>query len=444
MSARLYVDGYQGYSNASQTNQWQQLSYSFTASSSTSIDIGLRFYDQSGFDGSEVVLVDLFEPTTISDTGDTDTSCANTVELSLLTDNYASETSWELLSGSSQISSGSGYSNNTQYNQDFCLDDGNYTFTIYDSYGDGICCNVGSGSYALTSNGTTLASGGDFDSSQSTSFSLPVSSSDNSDNDSDSDTDDTYYASASGLSGYTLKTSLYNIINGHSAQSYSSLWTFYTSYELDQYYENDNTILDIYSERPSSSDPYSFTPSSDQCGNYSDEGDCYNREHSFPRSWFGGAVSPMNTDIHHVFPTDGKVNSYRSSYPYGEVGSASYSSENGSLLGSATSSLGYSGTVFEPIDEFKGDVARAYFYMATRYENVVDDWESNSTYSDAMLDGSSDQVFEDWALEMLKDWHESDPVSQKEIDRNESAYSFQGNRNPFIDHPEYVSDIWGN
>ncbi len=444
MSARLYVDGYQGYSNASQTNQWQQLSYSFTASSSTSIDIGLRFYDQSGFDGSEVVLVDLFEPTTISDTGDTDTSCANTVELSLLTDNYASETSWELLSGSSQISSGSGYSNNTQYNQDFCLDDGDYTFTIYDSYGDGICCNVGSGSYALTSNGTTLASGGDFDSSQSTSFSLPVSSSDNSDNDSDSDTDDTYYASASGLSGYTLKTSLYNIINSHSAQSYSSLWTFYTSYELDQYYENDNTILDIYSERPSSSDPYSFTPSSDQCGNYSDEGDCYNREHSFPRSWFGGAVSPMNTDIHHVFPTDGKVNSYRSSYPYGEVGSASYSSENGSLLGSATSSLGYSGTVFEPIDEFKGDVARAYFYMATRYENVVDDWESNSTYSDAMLDGSSDQVFEDWALEMLKDWHESDPVSQKEIDRNESAYSFQGNRNPFIDHPEYVSDIWGN
>ncbi|MEP1551812.1 endonuclease, partial [Paraglaciecola sp.] len=174
------------------------------------------------------------------------------------------------------------------------------------------------------------------------------------------------------------------------------------------------------------------------------EGDCYNREHSFPRSWFGGAISPMNTDIHHIFATDGYVNSKRSSYPYGEVSSTTYTSSNGSKLGTGSSSLGYTGTVFEPIDEFKGDLARAYFYMATRYQSDIDGWDSNSTYADAVLDGSSDQVYEDWFLDMLKDWHNQDPVSPKELNRNEAVYSHQGNRNPFVDYPSFVAEIWGN
>ncbi len=100
---------------------------------------------------------------------------------------------------------------------------------------------------------------------------------------------------------------------------------------------------------------------------YSGEGSCYNREHAFPRSWFGGAVSPMNTDVHHVFATDGYVNGRRSSYPYGDVASATYTSSNGSKLGAGSSASGYTGTVFEPIDEFKGDFARAYLApMATQ------------------------------------------------------------------------------
>jgi endonuclease I len=437
MRARLYVNGYQGYSNASITGQWQELTYSFTASSTTSISVGLRFYDVSGFDGSEIVYVDDFEPNNGTGGGSSSGGCSSGT-FSLTTDNYGSETSWTITdSSSSTLNSGSGYSNSTSYSENVCLDDGDYVFSIDDTYGDGICCSYGSGSYNLVVAGNTVASGGSFGSSESTSFTIgsgPGGSSNLSD----------YYKSAENLTGFTLKTELFNIINGHTTQSYGDLWTFYSANELDSYYENDGTILDIYSESPNSSDSFTFTSGSDQCGNYSAESDCYNREHSFPRSWFGGAVDPMNTDVHHIFATDGYVNSKRSSYPYGEVSSASYTSANGSKVGSASSSLGYTGTVFEPIDEFKGDLARAYFYMATRYESNIVGWDSNSIYADAVLNGSGDQVFETWYLNMLKSWHTQDPVSQKEIDRNEAAYSHQGNRNPFVDYPSFVTEIWGN
>jgi endonuclease I len=450
VKARLYVDGYQNYSYEGTTGQWQQIAYSYTASSTTSINVGLRFYDTSNFDGSELVYVDDFEPNTASDssTGSGSSCGSNSGVVNLVTDNYGSESSWQITNSSSTVvESGSGYSSSTTYAEDICLDDGSYVFTMSDSYGDGICCTQGSGSYSVVIEGTTIASGASFSSSESTSFTLgDTSGSGGTDDGSTGNTGDLsdYYTSAEGLSGYTLKTALYNVINDHSTQSYSDIWTFYSSNSLDTYYENDGSVLDMYSESPLSSDGYNFTVSSDQCGNYSGEGDCYNREHSFPRSWFGGAVSPMNTDIHHIFATDGYVNSKRSSYPYGEVSSVTYTSDNGTLLGSGSSALGYTGTVFEPIDEFKGDFARAYFYMATRYQNLISGWESNSTYGDAVLDGSTDQVFESWFLEMLKDWHTEDPVSQKELDRNEAAYTFQGNRNPFVDYPSFVSDIWGN
>ncbi len=242
-----------------------------------------------------------------------------------------------------------------------------------------------------------------------------------------------YYNTATG-SGYSLKTQLHHIIDDHNSVSYSGLWSAYADTDIDP---EDGYIWDMYSENPSGADPYNFTYGSNQCGNYSGESSCYNREHSFPKSWFNDA-SPMYTDIFHVVPTDGYVNGRRGNYPFGEVGSASWTSLNGCKLGSSSIS-GYSGTVFEPIDEFKGDFARIYFYMATRYEDVLYSWSS------PMLDGSTDQVYEDWALEMLIDWHNNDPVSQKEIDRNNEIYSnVQGNRNPFVDHPEYVNAIWGS
>lgn len=436
VKARLYVNGYQGYSNPGLINQWQQITYSYTPGTSANIEVGLRFYDVVGFDGSESVYVDNFQPSTIS----APTGCILTTgSLSLTTDNYGAETSWQITDSQSiVVESGTGYASNTTYNQDLCLGDGNYVFTINDTYGDGICCQYGSGNYSLSFAGQTVASGGTFASSEATAFSIGAGSGGGLPDLS------TYYASANGLTGYALKTELYNIIKGHVSQGYGALWNFYSANELDSYYENDGSILDIYSERPTSNDPYNFAPVSAQCGNYSGEGDCYNREHSFPRSWFGGTVEPMNSDVHHIFASDGFVNSKRGSFPYGKVGTASFTSQNGSLLGSASVALGYTGTVFEPIDEFKGDLARAYFYMATRYENAIGGWQGNSTSADAVLNGSSNQVFEVWVLAMLKSWHQQDPVSAKELARNEAAHSYQGNRNPFVDYPEFVSVIWGN
>jgi endonuclease I len=438
IKARLVVDGYQNYSNAAVTQQWQQISYQYTASTTTNIDVGLRFYDVSGFDGSEVVYVDSFLPSSGS-TPPPNTGCNDhSVSLSLQTDSYGEETSWQITNSQNNVvESGNGYQANTQYNQEICLAAGDYSFTIFDSYGDGICCNHGNGSYSLTNANTVLASGASFQSSQTTAFTLGGST------DPEPPTTPTgYYASTQGLTGFALKTELHNIIKNHNSRGYSAIWGFYDSASRDKYFENDNTILDRYSENPTGQDSYNYIAVTNQCGSYNSEADCYNREHSFPKSWFGGKVEPMNSDIHHIFATDGYVNAKRGSYPFGEVSSASFVSNNGSKLGSAASSTGYNGTVFEPIDEFKGDFARAYFYMATRYQNVIGSWQGNSSSANDVLNGTTNQVFENWVVALLLKWHNNDPVSQLERDRNQAAYDYQGNRNPFVDHPEFVDMIW--
>ncbi|KZX02269.1 endonuclease I [Pseudoalteromonas luteoviolacea] len=438
VKARLYVDGYRGYSNENQTAQWQQLTYQYTANSSKNIEVGLRFYDTNGFDGSEVVYVDHFMP---SDTTTTPppppTQCQqNPVQFKLVTDNYANETSWELKNKQGQvIKSGNGYANTTTYTESLCLADETYTFIISDSYGDGICCSQGNGSYELTFNNQVLVSGGQFSNQEQKQFTLG-------NGDGGGGQDPTgYYASAAGLSGFTLKSQLHAIIKDHNNRGYSALWSFIDQYERDSFFEKDNTVLDRYSEKPTTADTVSFTAVGDQCGSYRGEGDCYNREHSFPKSWFGGKVEPMNSDVHHIFASDGFVNAKRNSYPFGEVGSASYSSSNGSRLGSA-SGINYSGTVFEPIDQFKGDIARIYFYMATRYENVVAGWQNKSSYGNDVLNGTANVVFEPWVVALLKRWHQQDPVDDLERARNQAAYEYQGNRNPYVDHPEFVEKIW--
>jgi endonuclease I/chitodextrinase len=252
-----------------------------------------------------------------------------------------------------------------------------------------------------------------------------------------------YYNTATGT-GYTLKTQLYNIINDHNDQGYDEIQTFFSSDDRDVYYENDNSILDVYSENPSGNDPYNFFPG-DECGNYDGEGDCFNPEHVIPQSVFN-SQNPMQGDAHELLPTDGRVNGLRSNLPFGVVGTIvsqsgiSNPTLNGSKMGNNLNSgysAGYTGLVFEPIDEFKGDIARIYFYFATRYENVISGWNSFD-----MFDGSSDKVFDDTFLSILMTWHENDPVSQKEIDRNNAIYQYQNNRNPFIDHPEYAMMIW--
>lgn len=247
-----------------------------------------------------------------------------------------------------------------------------------------------------------------------------------------------YYSTANGLSGYALKTELSQIIsNGAIDLGYGGLWTTYTTSDIDYYYEKDGSILDIYSENPAGTDPYEYIPQTDQCGSYSSEGDCYNREHIVPQSLFN-KESPMRNDAHFIVPTDGKVNGMRSNYPFGIVASASYTSQNGTKVGSSASATGYSGTVAEPIDEFKGDVARMVLYFVTRYESRLGDFSSGN-----MLQNNADGLT-GWELNILLDWHFSDPVSQRELDRNNAIYDRQQNRNPYIDHPEFVKTIWGN
>lgn len=234
-----------------------------------------------------------------------------------------------------------------------------------------------------------------------------------------------YYDSAVGKSGNALQEALSDLI-GDRELGYNNLWEAYRTTDRRE----DGKVWDMYS---STTD---FVFGSDQCGSYSREGDCYNREHSVPKSWLGGT---KYSDAHVVVPTDGYVNNRRSNMPFGEVGSTSYVSNGGFSRVGTCSVAGYSGTVFEPADEYKGDFARIYFYMATRYTTECGGWsgEGSSVFS------GSFPYLKDWTREMMLRWHQEDPVSEKEIDRNDAVYQLQGNRNPFIDYPELVDLIFG-
>ncbi len=238
-----------------------------------------------------------------------------------------------------------------------------------------------------------------------------------------------YYNSCENKSGRNLLQALNGVISNHTTLSYKSLNDYYP--KTDAY--PDGTLWDIYSTKH-------WNPSA-KCGNYSVVGDCYNKEHSFPKSWFDDA-SPMYSDLHHLYPTDGKVNGQRSNHPYGECSRGTTLPGTGSVkalgrLGSSTFS-GYSGTVFEPDDEYKGDLARTYFYMAACYYTRTASWHSD------MLAGNNFPLFKTWAINLLLKWHRQDPVSSRETKRNDAVAKVQGNRNPFIDHPELAEHIWGD
>jgi endonuclease I len=260
-----------------------------------------------------------------------------------------------------------------------------------------------------------------------------------------------YYTNANGT-GYTLKTQLKTIItNNHIDHGYGGLWGAYATTDRDNGigFENDNSIVDIYSENPLGPDPYTYAYATNQCGSYTTEGICYNREHLVPQAYFENvAVNPMKNDPFHVMPVDGKVNGTRDNFPFGIVPIASYTSMNGSKKGfnlNSGYSAGYALTVFEPIDEFKGDIARSLLYFATRYEEQMNAFYlSASVQSKDMFDGSNDNVFSPTFLNILLTWNILDPVSIKETKRNNAIFSYQGNRNPFIDHPEYACAIWSS
>ena len=257
-----------------------------------------------------------------------------------------------------------------------------------------------------------------------------------------------YYDAAAGLTCDNLKTALFNIIKptvANPTPTYTGIWS--AAYITDDHLNdlgNKTIVWDQYSDKPSGPEPYEYTfgtPYQDKGSSGTSEGQRYNREHTFPQAWFGGSVEPMFSDMFIVFPSDKKVNSLRANFPYGKVTSPTTTTLNGTKIGPNTSSASYTSTVIEPIDAYKGDLARTILYVATAYEGNIAAWQANSNAND-VLNGTSYPAFDNWYLLLLYGWHIQDPVSTKEIDRNNDVYMIQGNRNPFIDHPEYVTQVW--
>lgn len=244
----------------------------------------------------------------------------------------------------------------------------------------------------------------------------------------------TYYQTIDGKSGDALATALNKKINSHTNVGYNGLWNVYKTSDVDA----NGYIWDIYSKG------CNFRPGGKQCGNYSNVCDCYNREHSVPKSWFN-EKAPAYSDAFHLYPTDGKVNGMRSNFAYGECGSNTSDALNDKhalgKLGSSTFS-GYTGfKVFEPDNQYKGDLARSYFYMVTCYANF-DFTNGDGSKHFKYTNGKASLT--DYSIKLLMKWHRQDPVSDKEKDRNEAIYGTQHNRNPFIDFPELAEYLWGN
>jgi len=261
-----------------------------------------------------------------------------------------------------------------------------------------------------------------------------------------------YYSAANGKSGSALRTALQGCIDDHTVVSYSNL-----SYLL-KYADTEDadgiTIIDLYTTcvNTSSASGTSITWGTQCSGTAAQNIGCnstLNREHSVPQSWFSKA-SPMVSDAFHIYAVDAVANGHRSDNYYGVCPSGtSYSGsdcdEAGRLGANTFRTDLYSGTVYEVPDEYKGDIARSYFYMATRYADVCASW--------GKMFGSDNQGLTSYTAALMLAWHRADPVSEKERLRNEVIYGNttynhsnykQNNRNPFIDYPELVEYIWGN
>lgn len=239
---------------------------------------------------------------------------------------------------------------------------------------------------------------------------------------------DGYYNRLDGKSGADLKTAAYEIISPHTkVSSYSNLPRYFQTTDV---YPQSMRWWDMYS------DVTRYAPSFSGL----------NREHSLPKSWWkvGNDVeyTPAYTDLFHLYPSDGPANQAKSNYPLGTVNiSQKIKFENDvTLVGyPVTGQGGGAPYVFEPDDEYKGDFARTYFYMVTCYQNLQ--WNTSYLW---MLQRNTYPTLTPWAVNLLLKWHRDDPVSQKETDRNEAVYGYQGNRNPFIDFPDLAEYVWGN
>jgi endonuclease I len=241
------------------------------------------------------------------------------------------------------------------------------------------------------------------------------------------------YEALEGLTSKELRESLHEEIKDHTVLTYKQIRGDQAEVDV---HEN-GKIWDMYSA-------YEFNLS-DYCHDIDViAGECYNREHILPKSWWGyseanEANDPMYTDLHHVISTDAVANDTRSNYIYDEVKNATWTNNLGSKLG--TSMNWYNQTAFEPVDEYKGDIARVYFYMLTCYmdQNFAVNAKGKKYFS--YTNGVCE--FQPQALALMLKWHRQDPVSEKEVVRNAKVADLQGNVNPFVVEPDLVEYIWG-
>lgn len=233
-----------------------------------------------------------------------------------------------------------------------------------------------------------------------------------------------YYSSINGKADAQLKTALSTLIYNHTlVSSYNDLPNYFKKTDVRP---GTNLWWDMYSNIP--------VETNITFGKY------MNREHAFPKSWWGGLTNtPAYTDLNHLYPSEAKANQAKSNYPLGEVSTSTFDNGVVKVGYAVTGQGGGAAQVFEPADEYKGDFARTYFYMVTCYQSLT--WTTKYMY---MLQQNDYPTLKPWAVDLLLKWHREDPVSEKEINRNEAVFGFQNNRNPFIDFPELAEYIWGN
>ena len=251
---------------------------------------------------------------------------------------------------------------------------------------------------------------------------------------------DYYPNSLEGKNGAELKTELHNLLKNHTrlpygSRDYNQIACTWTVFKKSDGRPN-KKVWDMYSNNS-----YNFSN-----GAGATKG--MNIEHSVPKSWWGDAYDETATpltrfkydgsyDLHHLTPSDAAANTAKSNYPLGEVDSPLF--DNGVTKVGTGQANGRATNLFEPADEYKGDFARMYLYFVTCYQDYS--WKSSAL---SMFAQNSYPTLNAYGQSLLLKWHRQDPVSQKEIDRNNAVYSFQGNRNPFIDYPNMVEYIWGD
>lgn len=242
------------------------------------------------------------------------------------------------------------------------------------------------------------------------------------------DAQQSYYSLIEGVKGgETLKNALYKLIDKKQTVDYGSgasrTWgAFYTT---DAIIEGDRRrVADMYSGNAR------------YFGSKGASVDGMNIEHSVAKSWWGGTENDAYRDLHHLNPSDQEANNRKSNYPMAKLKSVSWT--NGIMNVGKAEIAGASQNAFEPADEYKGDFARTYLYMFTCYQNLK--WK----YTWMVYESSTYPTIKPWAVDLLLKWHHDDPVSQKEIQRNNAVYAIQGNRNPFVDYPRLADFVWGD